>query len=338
MQKENWKTMLRAAVLLGCVGLLAGCSVRSMTLSDGPVHDRPKSGLKSVELNALFKKDDANVDGTSDNKLATRYDLEYVGPAALLAHEERSQSASGNLSASKEIANDNSLMGLGSQAMVAFGPGELVPGLGLLLQAAAKQPQANPVPVGYDHLVHQLNQGKIFWIARYVPDRHNVDDRIDNLAHTAILWAGDLEPAGWASGTSPKAGDAIYRIHGGVWQSWADANIDWAWEGYKYLLPPTIPIVPARMDWIVQSWKNAKKDPFYLVNPDKSASYPFMDLTSIEYRIQPGFSIPKWIQSHKADLTSGGWMVIYHQGDHAVVWEDGKTQAYPEPKDLVLKK
>ncbi|MBE7562797.1 hypothetical protein H7F10_07505 [Acidithiobacillus sp. HP-6] len=73
------------------------------------------------------------------------------------------------------------------------------------------------------------------------------------------------------------------------------------------------------------------------MNPHKAA-YPFMDLTSIEYRIQPGFSIPKWIQVHEADLTSGGWMVIYHQGDHAMVWKDGKTQAYPEPKDLVLKK
>jgi len=56
MQKENWKIVLRAGVLLGCVGLLTGCSVRSMTLSDGPTHKRPKSGVKSVELNALFKK------------------------------------------------------------------------------------------------------------------------------------------------------------------------------------------------------------------------------------------------------------------------------------------
>ncbi|MBE7562188.1 hypothetical protein H7F10_04285 [Acidithiobacillus sp. HP-6] len=332
MQKENWKIVLRAGVLLGCVGLLAGCSVREATLSVGPSHERPKTGLKSAELNALLKTNYANAYEATSNKLATRFDLEYDGPGAIVSHEVFMHVSPTSIAEKKEISGN----GLGGEAMTAFGPGVAVPVLGLLFQAASRTPHANPVVVGYEHLRQELQNGKIFWVARYVPDGHNVDNRIDNLAHRAILWAGDLEQAGWASGTSPKAGDAIYKIHKVSWQNWADANVDWAWEGYDGVAP-VIPIVPARMDWIVQSWKNARKDPFYVVNPHKAA-YPFMDLTSIEYRIQPGFSIPKWIQVHEADLTSGGWMVIYHQGDHAMVWKDGKTQAYPEPKDLVLKK
>ncbi len=329
LENNRWKHIIRAGVLVAMAGILTGCSVREMTLSEGPIHDRPKTGLKSVELNALFKKDDANVNGTSDNKLATRYDLEYAGPGAIVAHEVFTHESPTSIAEKKEISGN----GLGGEAMTAFGPGVAVPVLGLLFQAASRTPHANPVVVGYEHLHLEFQHGKIFWVARYVPDGKNVDERIDNLAHTAILWAGDLEQAGWASGTSPKAGDAIYRIDGGSWELNSDASIRWAWNTKA----PSLPIVPARMDWIVQSWKNAKKDPFYVVNPHKAA-YPFMDLTSIEYRIQPGFSIPKWIQAHEADLTSGGWMVIYHQGDHAMVWKDGKTQAYPEPKDLVLKK
>lgn len=328
--------VMRAVLLLGCAGLLAGCSVRSMTLSDGPLHERPKKPLKSVELRTLLKTNYANAYEISTNKLATQYDLEYAGPCAILSRDEYTRSESGNPSESKEIVNQNSLMGLGGQAMVSFGPGIAAPILGLILQAGARTPHANPVPLGYDHLVRHFVHGEIFWVARYVPDGHHVENRIDNLAHTAILWSGDMKPAGWASATSAKTGDAIYRIDHVVWRNWADSIVNWGWEDVQGKTPE-LPILPARMSWIVQSWKHPKKDPFYLVNP-KKAAYPFMYLTSIEYRIQPGFSVPKWIHKHETALSSGDWMVIYHQRDHAVVWQDGKTSSYPEPKDLVLKK
>lgn len=327
VENNRWKHIIRAGVLVAMAGILTGCSLREMTMNNGPMHFEPKTGLKSAALTRVLKQD--HLPGISGNKMATQFDLEYAGPCAILAHEVYTDESPTSIAEKKEIAGD----GLGGEAMTAFGPGVAVPVLGLLFQASSRTPHANPVVVGYEHLRQELQNGKIFWVAHYVQDGKNVDDRIDNLAHTAILWAGDLEPAGWASGTSPKAGNAIYRIDGGSWELNSDASIRWAWNTNA----PSLPIVPARMDWIVQSWKNAKKDPFYVVNPHKAA-YPFMDLTSIEYRIQPGFSIPKWIQAHEADLTSGGWMVIYHQGDHAMVWKDGKTQAYPEPKDLVLKK
>lgn len=334
--KEESKVIFRAVLLLGCVGLLAGCSTQSMTLSSGPLHEKPKNHLRSIELNTLLKTNYEKAYEISTNKLGTQYDLEYAGPCAVLSHEEFTRSETGNISESKEVINQNSLMGLGGQAMTSFGPGMAAPILGLILQAGATTPQANPVPLGYDHLVNDFGHGEIFWVARYVQNEHNLKNHIDKMAHTAILWAGDLNPAGWASGTSSKSSDAIYRINNVVWRNWADANVQWGWEGYKNTAP-VISIVPTRMDWIVQSWKHPKKNPFYLVNPKKS-TYPFMYLTSIEYRIQPGFNVPKWIQNHKTDLSSGGWMVIYHQIDHAVVWQGGQTHAYPEPKDLALKK
>lgn len=322
--------------MLGFAGILAGCSMRQMTLEDGPIHEHPKDHLKSIELNALLKTHYAKAYEISTNKLGTQYDLEYAGPCAVLAHEEYTRSESGNLSASGEAVNPNGLMGLGDSAMVLFGPGMAVPVLGLILQAGSELPHANPVPIGYDQLTENFNHGEIFWVARYVADGRDVEKRIDNLAHMAILWAGDAQPTGWASATSTKTGDAIYRIDHVVWRNWADAIVNWRWEDVQNKTPE-LPILPARMSWIVQSWKHPKKNPFYLVNSKKSA-YPFMYLTSIEYRIQPGFSVPQWIRQHGTALTSGDWMVIYHQRDHAVVWQKGKTQIYPEPKDLVLKK
>ncbi|MHB0889459.1 hypothetical protein [Acidithiobacillus sp.] len=332
--------------LASMVAMLAGCSTYQATMMVGDMHHMPKTPLRSAVIQSLVKRgEDMNnpasveminscprtgVKNTTDH-CAFYYNEKYTGPGSAYAYAAQVKGtphAPTALHFVDEVsANLNWVAGAG---LSTFMP--LASPLGILgdvLVGSSNSKTHGQVALeDYNRQVQQFNEGNLFWVARYYPTQQ-WQDGLNQSSHLAITLDNGLHPATWASGTS---GAHLYKIHYGWWIDFQDGMFDWAWMNGKPKSSPDV--LPTRLTWIAQPWRGPQK-PFYIVNK-KKITYPFMALSTIEYRAQPGFDIPQWISAHSTQLAD--WMVIYHQGDKAVVWKNGQITNYPQPMMISKKK
>lgn len=322
--------------ILASAALLSGCSEQGAMLATGPANPSNGYTFHSAALASIVEKDQGKpfahclVNQYDGNPCGSFYDLRYAGPGAVYAYAAETGASSATAGEQKQAFSKNSqLFNLAGQGMGLAGPGAGI--AGIFLAGASGHKETNPIPAAYNGMVKDFDAGRIFWIARYYPDEQNMDARLDSVAHEAITLAGDLQPAGWASGTSPKVSGGTYKIVSGFQDSQSETVLRWGWQGASGEAS-ALPVLPVELAWFVQPWKSAK-DPFYLVssNPER----PFMDLVTIRYRIEPGFSVNQWISAHQSNLS--GWMVIYPMDGKTVVWKNGQKKTYPLPQEIVAK-
>jgi hypothetical protein len=320
--------------------LLAGCSMQSMEMSDGPVNMSHKP-MRSVVMQGIVKDGDHNF--TNNCPLPSYHcgpylDEKYTGPGDAYAYA--AQEGDSTQAAQTLIAVTHSGPGAMSMAGTALGVDSIVNGsvLGpagiaasLLLGGALDSGNKVHGPTAmadYNAKVQSFNRGQMLWVARYYPDKQ-WQAGMNQTSHLAIAVSDGLHPVGWAGATDEGH---LYRIRKGWRDMISDDSFEWAWlDGAPAVTPK---ILPTRMMWIIQPWKTPS-DPYYIVNKAPGgAKWPFMALATIEYRIQPGFDIPQWISAHSSQLAD--WMVIYHQGDKAVVWKNGQTVSYALPTPMAI--
>jgi len=331
IQKKKITQTIGMAVM---VTLLAGCSMHSMEMYDGPTNMSHKP-MRSVVMQGIIKEGESNLTDNCplpSDHCGPYFDEKYTGPGnayAYAAQENDSPQAAQTLMAVTHGAGVMSMAGtaLGVDSIVngsTLGPAGIV--ASLLIGSGSSKVHGPTATADYNAQVRSFNRGQVLWIARYYPDKQ-WQAGLNQTSHLAIAVSDGLHPVGWAGATDEGH---LYRIHKGWWDLYSDDLFEWAWlDGAPTVTPK---ILPTRMTWIIQPWKKAKQ-PFYIVNK-KKIEYPFMALATIEYRIQPGFDIPQWISAHSTQLAD--WMVIYHQGDKAVVWKNGQTMHYAPPTPMVI--
>ncbi len=329
--------------------LLAGCSEHAAEMEVGDLHHTPKTPLRSAVIQGLVSQDGRFVSTTTPtlqstctvafpttNSCAAYYNEKYTGPGAAYAYATQKgmaqQAAQTLMSVTGSDLHAQLLAGDGLGAAAAIGGSSLGP-MGIAASflvggsGSSNTVHGQIAMTDYNHQVQLFNAGKLFWVARYYPTQQ-WQIGLNESSRLAIALADDLRPATWASGTS---GAHLYRLHDGWWVDLQDGMFEWAWTTGKPKAKPAV--LPIRLTWIVQPWHKSKQ-PFYIVNK-KKVEYPFMALATIEYRIQPRFDIPQWISAHSTQLA--GWMVIYRQGDKAVVWKNGQTVSYAPPMPMAIR-
>ena len=330
--------------------LLAGCSVHEMTMSDGPLNTfKP---VRSVAIQSIIKHGDRsgsvheffgdNCPLKDLNQCAEYYNEKYTGPGTAYAYAaqkgDNPQEAKTLMVTTQNAASAALVAGDALGAAAAIGGSSLGPmgiAASLLIGGSGSSSTVHgPIAIAdYNRQVQRFNAGQLFWVSRYYPN-HQWQSGINQASHLAVALSSGMNPAGWASATN---GEHLYRIRKGWWERMSDGLFEWDWvplTSESKPMPESTPaILPKRLVWIVQPWKHSK-DPYYMVNSNVSAKYPFMALATIEYRIQPGFDIPQWISAHSLQLAD--WMVIYHQGAKAVVWKNGQTVRYAQPTAMAI--
>ena len=327
--------------------LLAGCSEHSLTMDVGPMNTHQKTPLRSATMQGIVSQDGHFGEkktlystclapkGFGANSCAIYYNEKYTGPGDAYAYAD--QEGNSPQATKTLIAVTHGGPGAMSMAGTALGVDSVITGsvLGpagfvasLLIggSGSSKKVQGLVALADYNHQVKGFNAGKLFWVARYYPTQQ-WRKGLNTASHMAVTMDPGLIPGTWASGT---LGTYLYRVHSGWWVDHQDGLFNWDWVNGKPKVAPDL--LPTRLTWTVQPWKKPSQ-PFYILN-SKNAKYPFMALATVEYRIQPGFDIPQWISAHSTQLA--GWMVIYHQGDKAVVWKNGQTVSYAPPTPMAI--
>lgn len=330
--------------------LLAGCSERAAIMDVGLLHDHQRTPLRSATIQGIVSQDGHfgeketlgstcfSAKGSGANSCASYYNEKYTGPGAAYAYVAQKgaspQEAKMLMVTTRSAASAALVAGDALGAAAAMGGSTLGPmgiAASLLIGGSGSSGTAHGAVAmaDYNRQVQWFNTGKLFWVERYYPTQQWVTG-LNTASHMAITMDDGLLPGTWASGT---VGTHLYRIDAGWWVDYQDGLFNWHWVPWVSQ-PKSMPaVLPIRLTWIVQPWKHPK-DPYYIVNSNVSAKYPFMALATIEYRIQPGFDIPQWISAHSSQLAD--WMVIYHQGDKAVVWKNGQTVRYALPTPMAI--
>ncbi|MHB0889584.1 hypothetical protein [Acidithiobacillus sp.] len=170
----------------------------------------------------------------------------------------------------------------------------------------------------YDQDVSGFNSGRLVWVARYFLYQHGqlTYKHFNEAAHLAqqlVTGQNGVSPAGWSS---LVVGNAMYSPGAPVGNH---LQVAYQWIGPKPVDTPSI--LPVSFSYLWQPMKDEKRTFFHVTTK--------MYLALVEYHIHKGFDISSWIHKHAQQLQ--GWMVIYHQGDKAVVRKSGQTLAYPQP-------
>jgi hypothetical protein len=327
--------------------LLAGCSEHAALMDVGFLHDHQRTPLRSATIQGIVSQDGHfgekktlgstcfSAKGSGANSCAAYYNEKYTGPGAAYAYAAQNgdspQEAKTLMVTTQSAAGAALVAGDALGAAAAIGGSTLGPmgiAASLLIGGSGSSGTAHGAVAmaDYNHQVQLFNTGKLFWVERYYPTQQWVTG-LNTASHMAITMDDGLMLGTWASGT---VGVHLYRIDTGWWVDYQDGLFNWHWVTGKPRKTPAL--LPARLTWTVQPWKKANQ-PFYILN-QKKVEYPFMALATIEYRIQPGFDIPQWISAHSSQLAD--WMVIYHQGDKAVVWKNGQTVSYALPTSMAI--
>ncbi|MDD2749915.1 hypothetical protein [Acidithiobacillus sp.] len=359
------KHKLKYIALCVSATLMTGCSMHAVDMSVGAL---PSGGSKTLIKSPTMKKvmeqtiehreshmngyqRECPISSEPFNRCDAWRNMVYLGPISVFAAEQetgrpvqprailytRQKDTGGGIlslaGAFMPVTGIASFMG--SMALTTMGNSNPANVGNLYVWGNSKDAFVDQAKI-YNAKLTAFNSDKFIWVAHYygLPIHKDYEWAMDvnQSVHTLASLASseNVKPLGWSS---LGIGNRIYSLSGGFFFP----NVGVMKYVFNVPAPQKMPeLYPVAYYWINQAWRHPEKA--VVVVPGANKTEPFTAIAAMEYRIQPGFSIPKWIQAHEADLTSGGWMVIYHQGDHAMVWKDGKTQAYPEPKDLVLKK